>query len=63
MRISKNNILSEKFIKEKYSNIKVLNILWIGNIEPRKMPNLLMDSLKLVKNMNIRVFCIGGGIV
>ena len=62
MRISKNNILSEKFIKEKYSNIKVLNILWIGNIEPRKMPNLLMDSLKLVKNMNIRVFCIGGGV-
>lgn len=61
MRITKNNILSEKFIKEKYSNIKVLNILWIGNIEPRKMPNLLMDSLKLVKNMNIRVFCIGEG--
>lgn len=61
MRITKKDILSEEFIKEKYSNIKVLKILWIGNIEPRKMPNLLIDSLRFVKNKNIQVYCIGGG--
>lgn len=61
MRLSKNDILSTEFIKEKYSNVKKLTILWIGNIEPRKMPNLLIDSLRCIKRKNIQVYCIGGG--
>lgn len=61
MRISKNEILSEEILKQKYSNISTLNILWIGNIEPRKMPNLLIDSLRLIKNKNIKVYYIGSG--
>lgn len=61
MRISKDDILSTEYLKDKYSNVKKLTILWIGNIEPRKMPNLLIDSLRCIKSKNIQVYCIGGG--
>lgn len=61
MRINEEKILSKEFIKNKFSNIQTLNIIWIGNIEPRKMPNLFIDSLRLVKSKRIRVNIIGGG--
>ena len=61
MRITSKNILSEEQIKKKYLNVSKLNIIWVGNIEARKMPNLLIDSLRRIKHDNILVTCIGGG--
>lgn len=62
MRISENEIITSKFIEKKYGDIDKLSIIWCGSLVPRKMPNLLIDSIRKCQYQEkIEVVIVGGG--
>lgn len=50
MRITESDILPAESIEKKYDTVPVLRAAWIGACIPRKMPNLLLDAVRQVKN-------------
>lgn len=52
MRITDSDILPADTVEKKYDAVPVLRAVWIGACVPRKMPNLLLDTVRQVKNSN-----------
>lgn len=65
VHIYEKDIIPEKDIIDKYTEIttsdRKINVIWCGSMTPRKMPNLMLDSISRIKNKDKFLFNIIGG--